>query len=86
MHDDRFVCTPTSRYNPPFPPPSSRTAVSHVRDRCQAPSTTSHLLVLLRVIVARNVHVRLLELLHERLELGILGLADNLGLAGERPS
>jgi len=32
------------------------------------------LLLLVRVVVARNIHVRLLELLHEGLELGVLRL------------
>jgi hypothetical protein len=39
-----------------------------------------HLLILLRVVISRDIHVCLLELLHERLELGILGLGDDTGL------
>jgi hypothetical protein len=40
-----------------------------------------HLLILLRVVISGNVHVCLLELLHERLEFGILGLGDDTGLS-----
>lgn len=39
-----------------------------------------HLLILLRVVISGHVHVCLLELLHERLKLGILSLGDDTGL------
>ena len=38
------------------------------------------LVLLLRIVVARHVHIGLLELLHERLELCVVGLADDFRL------
>lgn len=43
-------------------------------------SCRSHLVFLFRVVVARHIHILLLELVHESLELGIFGLADDFGL------
>lgn len=45
------------------------------------PALRLHLLVVVvRVIVACHVHVGLFELLHESLELGVIRLANDLGL------